>query len=135
SRQSCAMLIAARRYMVARIKYHSPALVIRRHRQLRLCVGLSSRRNDREFASTILDGPIFELIILTFLVELDTGSHTYFVDNVGRPDCLDQRFWIGAARTLERIGRDKKSLERIKVLFVHVDVRIRLGQRPNQMLR
>jgi hypothetical protein len=73
----------------ARCKYRSPALVIGRHWQLGLCVGLSLGRDDGEFASAILDGRIPELVVLTLLVELDAGADTDVVGNVGRPDCID----------------------------------------------
>jgi hypothetical protein len=41
-----------------------------------------------KFASAILDGPTLELVVLTLLVELDTGSHTDVVGNVSCPDCI-----------------------------------------------
>ena len=63
---------------------NSPALFIGRHRQLWLCIGLSLRPNDSKLAGAILDGAILELVVLTFLVELDTGSHTDIVGNVSR---------------------------------------------------
>jgi hypothetical protein len=67
----------------ARSKYRSPALVIGRHRQLGLSVGLILGRNDGEFASAILDGRIPELVVLALLVELDAGADTDVVGNVG----------------------------------------------------
>ena len=62
------------RNLSARLKYRSPALVIARHWQLGLCIGLSLGRNGCEFASAILDGRILELVVLTLLVELDAVS-------------------------------------------------------------
>ena len=45
-----------------------------------------------------------------------------------------KRLWIGTAGTLECIGGDKESLERIEVLFVHVDARVRQGHRSSAWL-
>src|SRR4029077_17687754 len=42
----------------------------------------------------------YGIVVLTLLVELDTGSHTDVVGNVVRPDCIDWRFGIGRAGAL-----------------------------------
>src|ERR1700686_2213387 len=82
----------------------SSALIIGRHRQLGLTLGLSLGRNEDEFTGAILDCSSPELVILTLRVELDARADTDVVGNIGRPDCIGECLGIGPVGALERIG-------------------------------
>src|SRR6476646_7780315 len=94
----------------------SAALVVWRHRPLDFGIGRDFRRHCDEFASTILDCRVLQLVVLAFFVELNAWTGADVVGDVGLANGVGQCLGIGRARALERIGGNKQSLKRIDLV-------------------